>query len=205
MSRDPYTDLPSVERFQLRSDTIADGRALDRAQVSGVLGAGGADLSPQLSWSAGPAGTPGRSPSRSMTRTPLPRAISGIWAAFNIPLAVHQLPVGASGGGMPAGTVELTNDGGTIGYVGAAPPPGDGLHHYWTVVHAVDVPALDIPATASPAFLGFQLYSHTLARAAIVATYRHRRRLGTRSLNSAPTHPHLSALPDAKSCRTPTH
>ncbi|MBF6479113.1 YbhB/YbcL family Raf kinase inhibitor-like protein, partial [Nocardia cyriacigeorgica] len=29
----------------------------------------------------------------------------------------------------------------------------------------------DIPADASPAFLGFNLFSHTLARATLVATY----------------------------------
>ncbi len=170
MSRDPYAELPSVGRFQLPSDTIAAGCTLARAQVSGVLCAGGADVSPQLSWSGAPAGT--RSFAVTVYDPDAPTA-SGFWhwAAFNVPLDVHQLAAGVSGAGMPAGTVELTNDGGTIGYVGAAPPPGHGLHHYWTVVHAVDVPALSVPVTASPAFLGFQLYSHTLARAAIVATY----------------------------------
>lgn len=169
MSRDPYADLPSVGRFQLRSDTITDGHLLGRAQVSGVLGAGGEDISPQLGWAGAPAGT--RSFAVTVYDPDAPTA-SGFWhwAAFNIPADSHELAVGASGDGMPAGTVELRNDGGTIGYVGAAPPPGHGLHHYWTVVHAVDVSDLDIPATASPAFLGFQLYSHTLARAVIVAT-----------------------------------
>jgi len=170
VSRDPYADLPSVGRFHLCSDTIADGRALDRAQVSGVLGAGGADISPQLSWSAAPAGT--QSFAVTVYDPDAPTA-SGFWhwAVCNISLDVHQLAAGASGSAMPAGAMELSNDGGTVGYVGAAPPPGHGLHHYWTVVHAIDVPTLDIPDTASPAFLGFQLYSHTLARAVIVATY----------------------------------
>jgi len=35
----------------------------------------------------------------------------------------------------------------------------------------VDVDRLDIPADATPAYLGFNLFGHTLARAVIVATY----------------------------------
>jgi phosphatidylethanolamine-binding protein (PEBP) family uncharacterized protein len=38
-------------------------------------------------------------------------------------------------------------------------------------VHAVDVERLGIGADATPALLGFNLFSHTLARAMIVATY----------------------------------
>ncbi len=40
-----------------------------------------------------------------------------------------------------------------------------------TVVHAVVVDHLDIPAGSTPAFLGFNLFGHTLARAVIVPTY----------------------------------
>jgi Raf kinase inhibitor-like YbhB/YbcL family protein len=93
------------------------------------------------------------------------------WAAFNIPADVTELPTDASAGGLPEGVVQLRNDGGTVGYIGAAPPPGHGPHHYWVVVHAVDVPTLDIPAEASPAFLGFNLFSHAIARATLVPTY----------------------------------
>jgi phosphatidylethanolamine-binding protein (PEBP) family uncharacterized protein len=39
------------------------------------------------------------------------------------------------------------------------------------VVHALDVDHLDIDASSTPAFLMFNLLSHTLARGAIVATY----------------------------------
>jgi phosphatidylethanolamine-binding protein (PEBP) family uncharacterized protein len=41
------------------------------------------------------------------------------------------------------------------------------------VVHAVDVPTLEVPKEASPAFLGFNLFSHTLARAILVSTFGH--------------------------------
>ncbi len=170
MGRDPYADLPRVGAFKVSSHDIADGRTLDRAQVSGLLGAGGADRSPHLNWSQAPDST--QSFAVTIFDPDAPTA-GGFWhwAAYNFPPAVCELATNASHHAMPVGVIELVNDGGTTGYIGAAPPPGHGVHHYWTVVHALDVPMLDLPAGSSPAFLGFNLYSHTLARAIIVPTY----------------------------------
>jgi Raf kinase inhibitor-like YbhB/YbcL family protein len=169
MTRNPYADLPDLPSFDLRSDDVADGETLNKPQVSGVFGAGGEDVSPHLAWSGAPDGT--QSYAVTVYDPDAPTA-SGFWhwAAFNIPADVNELTSGASGN-LPGGAVELKNDGGTVGYIGAAPPPGHGPHHYWVVVHAVDVPSLDIPAEASCAFLGFNLFSHTLARATLVPVY----------------------------------
>lgn len=170
MTRNPYDELPDVASFEVRSDDVRHGETLATAHVSGVFGAGGEDVSPQLSWSGAPEGT--QSYAVTVYDPDAPTA-SGFWhwAAFNIPASVTELPSGASGKNMPDGAVELKNDGGTVGYIGAAPPPGHGPHHYHVVVHAVDVPSLDVPADASPAFLGFNLFSHTLGRAMIVPVY----------------------------------
>jgi Raf kinase inhibitor-like YbhB/YbcL family protein len=169
VSRNPYDDLPDVPSFEVTSSDVRDGETLAMPHVSGVFGAGGEDVSPQLSWSGAPEGT--QSYAITVYDPDAPTA-SGFWhwAAFNLPADVTQLPTGASGH-LPGGAVELHNDGGTTGYIGAAPPAGHGPHHYWVVVHAVDVPSLDIPADASPAFLGFNLFSHTLARATIVPVF----------------------------------
>ena len=64
-----------------------------------------------------------------------------------------------------------TNSIGNQGYNGPAPPPGHGRHHYYYVVHAVDAESLGIEKDATPALLGFNLFSHTLGRAMIVAWY----------------------------------
>lgn len=45
------------------------------------------------------------------------------------------------------------------------------MRHYYFVVHAVDVPTLGLFKDARPAFLGFNLLTHTLSRATITAVY----------------------------------
>ena len=41
-------------------------------------------------------------------------------------------------------------------------------------MHAVDVEKLDVPAEATPAYLGFNLFSHAIARALITGTYENK-------------------------------
>jgi phosphatidylethanolamine-binding protein (PEBP) family uncharacterized protein len=48
---------------------------------------------------------------------------------------------------------------------GAAPPEGDPPHRYVFAVHALDVETLEgVTEDGSPAFVGFSLAFHTLAR-----------------------------------------
>jgi Raf kinase inhibitor-like YbhB/YbcL family protein len=169
----PYDFLPEVPTFSVTSADVTDGAALSMPQVSGVMGAGGEDRSPQLSWSGFPEGT--RSFAVTVYDPDAPTA-SGFWhwALANIPASVTELAAGAgdrSGSGLPEGAVQLNNDAGFPGFVGAAPPAGDGPHRYFVVVHAVDTETLDVGADATPAVLGFNLFFHTLARATLVGTY----------------------------------
>ncbi|NKY32058.1 YbhB/YbcL family Raf kinase inhibitor-like protein [Nocardia speluncae] len=172
MTYNPYDALPSVPSFTVTSADVSDGAPLGNDQVSGVFGAGGKDVSPQLGWSGFPAET--KSFAVTVYDPDAPTA-SGFWhwAVADIPASVTELASGAGseGGTLPAGAVMLRNDGGFAGYVGAAPPAGHGPHRYFIVVHAVDVESLGVPPEATPAFLGFNLFSHTLARATLVGTY----------------------------------
>jgi Raf kinase inhibitor-like YbhB/YbcL family protein len=169
----PYDYLPEVPSFDLSSDDVGDGKELQQPQLSGMFGAGGEDVSPQLSWS----GFPDATKSFSVTcYDPEAPTASGFWhwAVVDLPVSVTELARGAGdeeGSGLPAGAFQLRNDAGVRQYVGAAPPPGHGRHHYYFVVHAVDVESLGIGQDVTPAFLGFNLFSHTLARATIVAFY----------------------------------
>ncbi len=173
MADNPYDQLPQVESFELTSDDVQHGEKLDTPQVSGIFGAGGDDVSPHLSWDSFPEGT------KSFAVTcydPEAPTASGFWhwAVVDIPVDVTELARGAGdeeGSGLPSGAFQLRNDAGVRQYVGAAPPSGHGVHNYYFVVHAVDVDSLGIDKDATPAFLGFHLFSHTLGRATINAWY----------------------------------
>ena len=176
MSHDPYAALPDVPSFTVTSDDVRHGEELARPHLSGIFGAGGEDRSPHLSWSGFPPET------RSFTVTCYdPDAPTGSgfwhWAVVNLPASVTELPSGVGdeeGGRLPAGAFQLRNDAGLRRFLGAAPPAGHGAHRYFFVVHAVDVDALEVGPDASPAILGFNLFSHTLARGVLVATYENR-------------------------------
>ncbi|MGW0246318.1 YbhB/YbcL family Raf kinase inhibitor-like protein [Nocardia goodfellowii] len=172
MSYNPYDALPQVPSFTVTSADIEDGGTLGNDQVSDVLGAGGKDLSPQLSWSGFPAET--KSFAVTVYDPDAPTA-SGFWhwAVANIPAGTTELPAGAGskGGSLPEGALNLRNDAGFPGFVGAAPPQGHGPHRYFVVVHAVDVEKLDIDENSSPAVLGFNLFFHTLGRATLIGQY----------------------------------
>ncbi|ORV40913.1 hypothetical protein AWC02_18215 [Mycolicibacter engbaekii] len=168
---DPYAALPKLPTFTLTSTSLTDGQQLAKPQVSGIMGAGGEDASPQLSWSGFPEET------RSFAVTcydPEAPTASGFWhwAVANLPATCTELPEGVGDGSLlPGDALTLVNDAGMRRYVGAAPPPGHGTHRYYFAVHAVDVEKLDLAEDASPAYLGFNLYMHAIARAVIVGTY----------------------------------
>ena len=168
----PYDFLPAVPSFTVTSNDVEDGQTIAKPHVSGIFGAGGDDVSPQLSWSGFPSET--RSFAVTVYDPDAPTA-SGFWhwAVHDIPTGVTELPTGAGapGGELPAGAKALANDGSVRHYVGAAPPDGHGPHRYYFVVHAVDVESLELPDNATPAFLGFNLFFHTLARGGITPIY----------------------------------
>src|SRR6202050_1598399 len=168
---DPYDALPKLPTFTLTSESITDGQPLATAQISGIMGAGGADVSPQLSWSGFPEET--RSFAVTVYDPDAPTA-SGFWhwAVANLPASVTELAAGVGdGSNLPGDALTLVNNAGARRYIGAAPPAGHGPHRSYVAVHAVDVDKLDLLEDASPAFLGFNLFQHAIARAVIHATY----------------------------------
>jgi Raf kinase inhibitor-like YbhB/YbcL family protein len=168
----PYEFLPPVPSFAVTSNDVADGEMLPRPQVSGIFGAGGEDISPQLAWSGFPAQT------KSFAVTCFdPDAPTGSgfwhWAIANIPASVTELPTGAGSpeAQLPEGAVMLAGDAGVHRYVGAAPPPGHGPHRYFFAVHALAEERFDVDGNTRPALLGFLMFGKTLARGMIVPIY----------------------------------
>jgi Raf kinase inhibitor-like YbhB/YbcL family protein len=168
LAPDPYSLLPAAGSFTVTSQDIADGRRLgdDFAFARG-------NVSPQLSWSGSPEGTRGFVVTCFDPDAPTP---SGFWhwLVLGLDAGVTGLARGAGAAGgaaLPAGAFQVRNDFGNHGYDGAAPPAGDREHRYYFVVHAIDVPSLDVDESTTPAAVSFNLAFHTLARAIITPVY----------------------------------
>ena len=168
---DPYALLPAVPAFTLRSEDVTDGAPLPDAATNTPRGD---NVSPQLSWSGFPPETVSFAVSCFDPDAP---GASGWWhwTVLGLPVSITSLARGAGrpdGRGLPAGTVQLRGDDGVAGYVGAAPPPGDQVHHYYFVVHALDTDRLGLAADTPPGAASTALVFHTIARAVLVGTYQ---------------------------------
>lgn len=170
--KDPYAATP-VPAFQVTSESFNDGDTLGPDQRSGIFGAGGKDISPQLSWSGAPAETKSFVVTMLDPDAPDPGGFWH-WAVVNIPPEVSNLPVGAGsadGQFLPSGALQLRNDGARLGYLGAAAPKGHGPHRYMVAVHALDVEDLGVSKNSEASILSSALPDHTLARGLITGIF----------------------------------
>ncbi|RIX28655.1 YbhB/YbcL family Raf kinase inhibitor-like protein [Amnibacterium setariae] len=165
---DPFARLPEVPGFTVTSSTLRDGDALPLAQLSGIFGVpGGGDVSPQLSWRGAPPETRGYAVTMYDPDAPTG---SGFWhwAVADLPASVTELPEGVTD--LPGAAFALPNDARAARFIGGAPPAGHGPHRYFITVHALDTDQIGVPADGTPAYLGFTMASHILARATLHAT-----------------------------------
>ncbi len=157
----------------LTSPDIKPGGKIADEQLGNGFGCSGGNISPALSWAGAPKGA--KSFAVSFYDADAPTG-SGFWhwSLFDIPANVTSLPKNAgdpTANLVPAGTIQAHNDSGSQGYFGPCPPKGDKPHHYRVQVFAVDVDKLGPDDKGSPAFVGFNLHFHTLAKATLTATY----------------------------------
>ena len=168
---DPYEFLPKVPSFKVVSTTVRNRHPLPLAQLSGIFGVpGGKDISPELSWSGFPKAT--KSFVVSMYDPEAPTG-SGFWhwIVEDVPAGTTRLPEGAGAldsTALPAGAIQLDGDAGMPRYIGGAPPAGSGVHDYYITITALDEASTGLGATTSGALLGFEIDSHTIARATLI-------------------------------------
>ncbi len=159
--------IAGVPTLTLSSTNFTNGAPLPAN--SAQIGCGGTNQSPQIAWSAGPAGT------QSYVVTVFdPDAPTGVgfwhWTLYNIPPNTTSLYAGF-GSAPTAGTSGLS-DYGTLGYGGPCPPVGDIAHHYIFTVYALNTVLTGMPTQTSGAYLIFSLRANVIAMGTYIGTYQ---------------------------------
>lgn len=127
--------------LKVSSQMVQEGKPIPTSAVHG--GAGGQNVSPDLSWDAPPAGTKSLAVTGYDPDAPTSVGFSH-WVLFNLPPELRSLPAGAGAAGkVPKGATLGFTDYGESAYGGMAPPPGDPPHRYQFTVYALDVPRLE--------------------------------------------------------------
>ncbi|HSN43077.1 MAG TPA: YbhB/YbcL family Raf kinase inhibitor-like protein [Propionibacteriaceae bacterium] len=149
--------------MELTSTAIPDGSTIDLTYAE--QGAGGANVSPDLTWSGAPEGTQ----SYAVTIYD-PDAPTGSgwwhWIVIDIPASVTHIEAGQ----VPEGAREWVNDYGYVGYGGACPPPGP-AHHYVHTVHALPFERHPADESASSAAVRAGIFRNQLASASFTALF----------------------------------
>lgn len=159
--------------FRLSSPVLNEDGWLPFEQTLDGFGCTGPNQSPAVAWENVPPGT------QSIALTLYdPDAPTGSgwwhWVVINIPADVRGLAAGAGNPvshRLPGRAVEVRTDFGVPGYGGACPPVGDKPHRYVLTAHALKIPRIDLPETATAALAGFMIQANTIAKATLTVRY----------------------------------
>ena len=163
---DRSPNLPAEPTFDVASDDIVDGQPLGPAQVAEF-----GNTSPHLRWSGAPEGTKSYVVTCFDPDAPTPHGFWH-WVLVDLPASVTELPAGAASRPLPEGAFHVRNDAGERGFLGAAPPKGDGVHRYLFVVHAVGEETLGVSPDVTPVEVSFTLAFASIGHAVIQGTYQ---------------------------------
>jgi Raf kinase inhibitor-like YbhB/YbcL family protein len=140
--------------------------------ISGAIGkrftCDDADVSPELAWSAPPAGTQSFAVIVSDRDALLGSFVH--WVLYNVPADRRELPEGLPRQTqLSDGSVQVLNDFDKAGYGGPC-PPGGSPHHYVFKVYAVDS-KLNLPEGATRKQVEAALQGHVLAGGELTGQY----------------------------------
>lgn len=158
--------IVQAQNFTLKSNEL--GGQFTNKQYANTMGFSGENKSPQLYWENAPKDT--QSFAVTVYDIDAPTG-SGFWhwVVFNIPADVHELKSDAGDATkhlLPQGAVQSNTDMGVPGFVGAAPPAGP-AHRYLITIYALSK-KMELEQTATPAFVGFNMYFATLSKASLL-------------------------------------
>jgi Raf kinase inhibitor-like YbhB/YbcL family protein len=123
----------------------------------------GEDVSPPLEWTGVPGGTAAFAVFMHDPDAPLVYGFTH-WVTYGIAGDVTGLAEGKGG------PITGINSFGKPGYIGPAPPPGHGVHHYYFWVYALDE-GLELPPGLDRRALHSQIENHVIEQARLIATY----------------------------------
>jgi Raf kinase inhibitor-like YbhB/YbcL family protein len=162
-----HVNVEGGNEMEISSAAFKGGEKIPIQHV--MPGAGGKNISVPLAWRNTPSGT--KSFALSMV-DPHPVAQNWVhWLVINIPADAASLEEGASKKKMPAGSIELKNSFGEIGYGGPQPPKGTGDHPYVFTLYALSVEKLDLGTNVSLSAFNKALEGKILGSATITGKY----------------------------------
>jgi Raf kinase inhibitor-like YbhB/YbcL family protein len=153
--------LPAAA-MDISSTDLAPNAAIAPAQI--YPRCGGQNVSPELAWTAPPAGT------ASLVLTVIDidakPAFWSHWIVVGLPPATASLPRGVAA--LPAGAYAVAANFGDAAYDGPCPPPGSGVHHYQFTIWAMPSAAVSIGAGAPANEVLSMLQRTSIAHATLV-------------------------------------
>jgi Raf kinase inhibitor-like YbhB/YbcL family protein len=153
----------SEEKLEVTSQLFGDGETIPASAAHTM--AGGQNISPDLAWSEGPAGTKSYAVTCWDPDAPTTVGFSH-WVVFDIPPSVRSLAAGST----PPGVSGFI-DWGESRWGGMAPPPGDDPHHYHFTVYALDTESLGVDQTTTYAKFRFLIRGHVLASGTLTGRF----------------------------------
>jgi Raf kinase inhibitor-like YbhB/YbcL family protein len=162
--------LPGCHASNAKGGTMnLTSTSFQGSQIPAKFTCSGAGISPQLAWSAPPAGT--ASFALIVTDPDAPRGTFVHWVLYDLPAETRTLPEGLPGlGQLTDGSRQGRSDFGEIGYGGPCPPPGS-PHHYHFTLYALDA-KLNLAVGATRAQVEAAMQKHILARGELVGLYK---------------------------------
>ncbi len=160
--------------FELKSPDIQVDKPIGEKSVYNSLGCSGQSVSPGLIWSDPPEGT--RSFAVVVHDPDAPTGGVGFfhWIVTDIPASARALAQGAGaadGKKLAAGSLQLENDYGDVGWGGPCPPPRAGAHRYNFTVYALGLERLGLPVNAKASVAESVINKNALAKAIISSRY----------------------------------
>jgi Raf kinase inhibitor-like YbhB/YbcL family protein len=151
------------DELEVTSSLFAEGETIPKSAAHFFVGGGNVSL--DLRWSEGPAGT--RSYAVTCYDPDAPTTVGfSHWVLFDIPLTVRSLEAGVKDVGVTG-----FSDWGESEYGGMAPPLGDEPHRYEFTVYALDTDSLGVDETTTYAKFRFLIRGHVLASGTLTGRF----------------------------------